>query len=481
MDGDRRRWLHSARRAVVSIFHIPDSREESPDCLESEIWNLEFIMDYIAIPPAKEVRGTVAAPPSKSSTNRALILAALAETAVEVVRPLESEDTRALIRCLTAMGASVTSFPLGWRIHGPLAGPPDLEVTLDAGESGTAARFLAAIAAATPGSFVLTGKQRLRERPVAELVLALRSAGAAVEYTDEQGCLPLRIKGATLASGRIFVDASRSSQFLSALLLAGPALANGVEVVSTGAVASAPYVGTTLDCLRDFGHEVSGGFSTGASGEATMDAIRVTRGHEPVRRYEVPGDYSSALPLLASAGVAGGSVTVTGLVWPSADADAAALPVLERMGLEVEARARAVTARSRRGALRPVAVTATDFPDAVPALAALAALAPGESRFEGIAHLRLKESDRIASLATLLTAAGAGARAREDALLVEGPAHPLPEGAVARLPTSGDHRIAMAAALLSLVLPGLLIEDPHCVAKSYPGFFRDLESFVIRL
>ncbi len=426
--------------------------------------------DYLAIPPAKEVRGTVAAPPSKSATNRALVLAALSDSAVEIARPLESEDTRALRRCLAAMGARFEETPEGLRVRGPLAGPGGRAVTLDAAESGTAARFLAAVASATPGRFLLTGSGRLRERPVGELVAALRSAGASIEYAGAEGHLPLAISGGPLRSGRVAVDASRSSQFVSALLLAAPAVAGGLEVVSMASIASAPYVATTLECLRAFGHEVSGDPSG-------REGIRVTRGARPVLRYEVPGDYSSALPLLAAAGAAGGRVTVTGLVFPSADADAGALAVLERLGLEVEGRSGAVTVRGRRADLRPVAVTATDFPDAVPALAALAALASGQSRFDGVAHLRLKESDRIASLAALLTAAGASARALEDGLVVEGPAAALAGGA-AKLPTFGDHRIAMAGALLSLGLPGLLIENPDCVSKSYPGFFRDLATIV---
>jgi 3-phosphoshikimate 1-carboxyvinyltransferase len=240
----------------------------------------------------------------------------------------------------------------------------------------------------------------------------------------------------------------------------------GLAVVSKAGIASAPYVDTTLDCLRAFGHAVSGGLGA-------AEGIRVKRGENIALRYEVPGDYSSALPLLAAAGAAGGQVTVTGLVSPSADADARALAVLELMGLKLERGAGAVTARARRADLRPVTVVATEFPDAVPALAALAALAPGKSRFEGIAHLRLKESDRIAALAALLTAAGASVSAREDSLIVGGPAVPAAGGAV-RLPTFGDHRIAMAGGLLSLALPGLLIEDPDCVSKSYPRFFRDL-------
>jgi 3-phosphoshikimate 1-carboxyvinyltransferase len=426
--------------------------------------------DYLAFPPAKQVSGTVPAPPSKSATNRALVLAALSEEAVEIVRPLESEDTRALGRCLAAMGATLEVVPQGLRVHGPLAGPSDHDLTLDAGESGTAARFLAAVASATPGRFLLTGSGRLCERPVGELVLALRSAGASIEYAGAEGHLPVAISGGSLRSGRVAVDASRSSQFLSALLLAAPAIRGGLEVVSAAGLASAPYVETTLECLRAFGHGVSGDPS------GRRDGIRVTRGARPVRLYEVPGDYSSALPLLAAAGAAGGRVTVTGLVFPSADADARALPVLERMGLKVEGANGAVSVRARREDLRPVAVIATEFPDAVPGLAALACLARGESRFEGIAHLRLKESDRLAALAALLTAAGATATAHEGSLVVEGPA--APRTAAVRLPTFGDHRIAMAAALISLALPGLLIESPDCVSKSYPEFFRDLATIV---
>jgi 3-phosphoshikimate 1-carboxyvinyltransferase len=422
--------------------------------------------DYLAFPPANGVRGTVAAPPSKSATNRALVLAALSGSAVEIAGPLESEDTRALARCLAAMGARIETVPAGLRVCGPLVGPSDRETLLDAGESGTAARFLAAVASATPGRFLLTGAGRLQERPVGELVEALRSAGAAIEYAGAPGFLPLAISGASLRSGRVAVDASRSSQFLSALLLAAPAVPGGLTVDSAAGIASSPYVETTLDCLRSFGHEVSGGL-------ASPEGIRVRRGANVARRYEVPGDYSSALPLLAAAGTAGGEVTVTGLVTPSLDADARALPVLERMGVELDQAAGSVTARARRGALRPVTVVATEFPDAVPAFAALAALAPGESRFDGIGHLRLKESDRIAALAALLTAAGARVSVFEQSLVVSGPAGPR-AGGVARLPTFGDHRIAMAGGLLSLALPGLLIENPDSVSKSYPAFFRDL-------
>jgi 3-phosphoshikimate 1-carboxyvinyltransferase len=423
--------------------------------------------EYLALPPAREVRGVIDAPPSKSGTNRAYVLAALSAEPVEILRPLESEDTVALERCLGAMGARIERLPNGLRIGGPLSGPSAREVALDAGESGTAARFLTALAAVTPGRFLVTGSARLRERPMGDLVRALQALGASIEFRGEKENLPVSIAGGKISARRVTVDASLSSQFLSALLLAGAALEGGLEVDVAGPIASAPYVAMTMETLRAFGHDAREG-----------PPFLVSRGAAPVSRYEVSGDYSSAIALLAAAGAAGGEIVVRRLRWPAADADARALPALENMGLKIAAGDRYVSA-ARAGALSPVRIRATDFPDAVPTLAALAALAEGESRFEGIGHLRLKESDRIAALESLVTAAGGQARSEGDTLVIGGPlaaGGPRPR----RLPTSNDHRIAMAAALLSLARPGFLIENPGCVAKSYPGFFRDLETLVTR-
>lgn len=424
--------------------------------------------DFLAIPPAREVRGEVRVPSSKSATNRALVLAALSEAPVEIAGPLDSDDTRALVRCLKAMGAAVAPSPRGLVVSGPLGNRGGEEVLLDAGDSGTAARFLAAVAATTPGAFLLTGSRRLKERPMEELVSALRSGGARIDFREEEGRLPVVIEGESLRSGKVAVSASRSSQFLSALLLAGVAVPGGLEVVAEGSIASAPYVDQTLDALAAFGHDVKRGAS-----------IWITRGEKPPGRYDVPGDYSSAVPLLAAAGVLDGEVRVTGLAWPSSDADARALPVLEKMGVGITAGRSAVVALA--GSLSATDVSATDFPDSVPALAALAVFAPGKSRFRGIAHLRWKESDRIRAIAQLLSAVGASCSAGDDELVVEGNGTLLrARNAVARLPTFGDHRIAMAAGLLCLGVPGCLIENPGCVAKSYPGFFRDLESITVR-
>ena len=412
--------------------------------------------------------GELRVPSSKSATNRALLAAALTAEPVTIVRPLESDDTTALRRCLAAMGASIAEAPDGVTVRGPLAAAADRVTTLDAADSGTAARFLTAVSAAVPGRFRLTGSPRLRERPVGELVDALRRAGARIVSDGPEGFLPLTIEGGSLRSGNVSVDASRSSQFFSALVLAGVATDGGLAVRATGPIASAPYVRTTAETLRQLGHEV---IEDGA-------VLRVRRGVRLAAKYEVPGDYSSALPLLAAVAVAGGRLRLNGLRWPSADADAGALPVLEAMGLVLAGSTSAVEASASGDAIRPVTASATDFPDAVPALAAVAAFAAGTSRFEGIAHLRWKESDRLAALAELLTAAGAKAAVESDALVVDGPIRSDPRLTV--LGTRNDHRMAMTAAILAVKRPGVLIENPGCVSKSYPSFFRDLEVLVRR-
>jgi 3-phosphoshikimate 1-carboxyvinyltransferase len=422
----------------------------------------------LAFPPARRLEGALRVPASKSATNRALVLAALSGTDVTLVGPLDSEDTRALRRCLAQMGARIEEAPEGLRVGGPLGLPPsETVVVLDARDSGTAARFLAAIASATPGAFRLTGSPRLRERPFGELVAALRALGADVGEEGRPGCLPLLLRGRPLSSRAVTVDAARSSQFLSAVMLLGAA-GESLEVAAAGAIVSRPYADLTLESLRAFGHSVEG-----------SGPWRIRRGSRTPPRYEIPGDFSSAVPLLAAAGVCGGEIRLEGVVLTSSEADARAVPVLRAMGLEVDAAAGGggILARSRRGGLRPAAVRATDFPDSVPALAALAAFAPGETRFDGIGHLRWKESDRLAALAEVLTRAGAETVASGGSLLVRGGAA---AGGLARLPTFGDHRIAMAAAILSVGRGRLLIDDPDCVGKSYPRFFADLDSLCVR-
>jgi 3-phosphoshikimate 1-carboxyvinyltransferase len=440
-------------------------------------------MISIAVPPGHRLAGTVRVPPSKSATNRALILAAQSEEAVLLRAPLHSADTEALVACLNKMDVRIRREGEDLRVCGPLpaiCSPSSrmLERRLDAGESGTAFRFLLALAATTPGRYVLDGAARLRDRPVAELVEALRAIGGRIRYLGAAGHPPLSVEGEELQGGGVFVDVSRSSQFLSALLLVGGRLAHGLRIRVSGDAVSAPYVETTLDLLRCFG----------VRWEREPDGFHVHPGLPGASEYAVPGDYSSAIALAVAVAVSGGEASLRGLEEPSSQADRAAFDVLAQMGAVLDFAEGTWSVRG--GPLRCVDVRAADFPDAVPVLAAAAAFGSGASVFRGVGHLRYKESDRLGALVDLLARCGIRAEAPEDALTIfgesdvsafSGPHTELRDPQLPPLlPTFNDHRIGMAAAILATCRPGVLVEEPGCVRKSYPRFFADLGGLMAR-
>jgi len=417
-----------------------------------------------AIPSVPEIRGRIRVPGSKSHTNRALLLASLASGPVRVRGALECGDADSLLACLAAAGASIERRPTEILVTpGP---PPGSPVVLDARDSGTACRFLAASASASPGLDVtLTGSPRLCERPIGPLVDALRRLGADIAYLGRDGFPPLAIRGRALEGGEAAVDASSSSQFASAILLAAPRMRDGVRLRLEGKEVSRAYVDTTLEVLSlaGVGCRVAGASIEVPPGPIRMDEIGI------------PGDFSSAVPLAGAVAVRGGELELENLPWPSRQADAAAFSVLEEMGVAVEP-ARGGIRVSGRGK-KPVAADAAGFPDAVPVLCAIAAGIPGESVFSGVEHLRLKESDRIEAIRGMLGAAGAASAAGEGEIRVGGPAAGRACDPV--FPTRSDHRIVMASTLLCLEGGGF-VEDPDSVGKSYPGFFRDLFRCILR-
>jgi 3-phosphoshikimate 1-carboxyvinyltransferase len=411
-----------------------------------------------AVPPRKPFRGAVAVPPSKSFTNRALVLASLAAHPVAIRHPLACDDADSLIAALSAAGTRIRRDAENVLVDS--GRPPSGEAVLDVRDSGTACRFLAALASATPGlRALLTGSDRLRERPIGGLVEALRAIGADVSYAQREGFPPLAIRGKELEGGRVDVAASESSQFASALLLAAPRFRRGIDLGLAGPPVSRAYLETTLEALAAAGIAASlegGRFRVPAGASVEADVL------------DVPGDWSSGASLAAAVAVAGGSLRIERLPWPSTQADARALEVLQQMGVTAETEPFAVTVAGR--AQSPVRVDAADFPDAVPVLSAVAARVEGESAFRGIAHLKIKESDRIAALEDLLRAAGIRCASSDDALSVTGGGRvPGP----AFLPTRADHRIVMAATLLAFPAGGF-VESPRSIEKSYPGFFRDV-------
>ena len=381
-------------------------------------------------------------------------------------RPLDAEDPRLLAAALEQLG-----FRLTWRADAVEALGRD-EVAgaeLYLGNNGTGARLLLAQLAALPGEWLLDGSPRLRERPISSLVAALRALGADIAPAGRTGdgkddALPLLVRGRALRGGNVTLDASASSQFVSALLLLAPQLPGGLAVEMSTAPPSRPYIGLTLEVLRAFGAAVS-----------TRNDDRRIKVAGPLRpaAFTVEGDWSAAAFPCAAVAMAGGEATVAGVRLDSAQGDAAIAQLLAGAGCGVREVPDGIVISGR--ALRPLRADLADTPDLFPALAVVVALAGG--RLTGLAGLAAKESDRLAVMVDRLRALGAPVRAEGDGFASPGgwaagrtPSEPLDP--------ADDHRVAMALAVAGTVVPGLRVATPGCVAKSWPGFWRDWHTLV---
>jgi 3-phosphoshikimate 1-carboxyvinyltransferase len=415
-------------------------------------------MQELAITPIRPPDATVAVPGSRSITNRALVCAALAEGQSDLVGWLDSDDTQAMREGLERLGVEVRATQEALYVRG-VAGRFAIPLhPIDCRASGTTMRFLTACASLAPGRVVLDGTARMRERPIHELAEALSSLG--VSLRTAAGCPPVTVHGGTLAGGRVALDASRSSQFLSALLMVAP-LAKGPVEISTGPIASRPFVDLTLDVMSAFGvHvEVRG---------PTQFAVEPGQ-HYRARSYQVEPDAMSASYFFAAAAVTGGRVRVGGLTAASSQGDIRFVDVLERMGCSVERGTRWTSVRGPRY-LHGVDVDMNEMPDMALTLAVTACFAQGATRIRNIGHLRIKESNRMEALRTELQRLGATVTVTETDLEIDPPAQVRP----ARIATYDDHRMAMSFAVAGLRAPGIVIEDPDCVAKTFPHFFERL-------
>jgi 3-phosphoshikimate 1-carboxyvinyltransferase len=324
------------------------------------------------------------------------------------------------------------------------------------GNSGTSMRFLTALAALGEGEYLLTGTERLCQRPLGELLTALSQVGVRAISEQGDGCPPVRVTGGIIG-GRAQLSGGTSSQYLSALLFIGPLAPGGLEIEITGELVSRPYVDLTLEVLSDFG------VSYYREGYRYFQ-LPGNQYYLP-QTYEIEADASSASYFWAAAALTGGRVTITNLSLESSQGDAAFPGVLERMGCAIESASAGLTVQG--GPLRGMAVDMATMPDLVPTLAVLAAFATGDTVITGVAHLRHKESDRLAAVATELAKIGVTARETEDGLVIRGG---TPQGAV--IHTYNDHRIAMSFAVAGLKTAGIRITDPDCVAKSFPDFWE---------
>lgn len=415
------------------------------------------------VPAGRVVGGTLQPPPSKSLTQRVLNLTLLARRPVTIERPLVASDTDHYLSALTALGFEIS------REGDQICLTPGVlpqTAELWCGHNGTMLRFLTAALAALPGEWLLDGSERLRQRTVGPLVDALRPLGAHIDYTERQGFAPLRVSGAALRGGEVELNAGQSSQFASALLMAltqaqGPVSARIQPLVST------PYLDLTLDALDAFGAELE---CDSDHGHFRVRPVPLRGGH-----HVVEADFSAAAYPAAAATLTGGKVRLTGLGRGSRQGDRGFLDVLEQMGAVVDWRETSVEIQGGE-ALTAVDVDLSDMPDQVPTLAAIAPFSRGRTVIRNVSHLRIKESDRLAAMATELRRLGAVVEERPDGLEIEGvwSTGAIPDEPV-RVETHGDHRVAMSMAICGLRRPGVVIGAPEVVGKSYPGFWDDFE------
>ncbi len=386
-------------------------------------------------------------------TARALFLGACAPGLSYLRRPLIYDDTEAFAEGLTKLGYTVQRSGDDWAVAGNSGGPPAGSASVYCRDAGTAARFLPALAACGDGSYRFDASEQMRRRPVGPMINALRELGVVVTHEGDDGHLPMIVATEGMTGGRVTIDASVSSQFLSGLLMAAPLTSEGLTITVTGMV-SAPYVVMTIEMMRRFGATVT---QDGAD-------FHVRPGGYAARSYEIEPDASAASYFFAAAAVTGRTVTIPGLGRDSLQGDVEFAGVLAQMGADVEVGVDHVTVTGT-GTLKAAEVDMRDISDTMPTLAAIAPFADGPVRVTDVGNTRVKESDRLDACEANLRRLGIQVTTGPDWIEIW---PGTPKGAV--IDCRGDHRIAMSFSVTGLRTPGLTLDDPGCVRKTFPGF-----------
>lgn len=411
------------------------------------------------------VKAEVDIPGSKSYTNRALLLAALTPQPVKIINPLDSDDTRAMAGCLESLGVEVVSKSGSIEVVGDATAIDNRDYDLNANLSGTTMRFMLALCSVIPGRQTLHGGDGLQKRPIGELVNALRQLGAKIEYLDREGFPPLLVSSSSLTPGTIKLRGNESSQYISALLMVTPAVGS-VTIEVQGGLISEPYVDMTIDVMRRFGAKVTR--------QAPRSYHIADKQTYKCPKYTVEGDVSSASYFFAIAALTGSTLTLKNLNPGSLQADMGFLKILESMGNELTYGQNEITITGR--GVKPVTVDMRGCPDQAQTLAVLAAFADGGTTITGIQSLRIKETERIAALQQELKKMGIETSSTHDTLVVRGG---RPQAA--SIATYGDHRMAMSFAVAGSKLPGMEIQDPDVVTKTFPDFWDKLEELGITI
>jgi 3-phosphoshikimate 1-carboxyvinyltransferase len=422
--------------------------------------NLRSPDTYTVEPVSGPIHAAVRPPGSKSATNRALVIAALAGGGVSRLwGALDADDTAVMRSCLRALGVMIDDIDDPWLVLGSGGELHTPEDVLDVGASGTTARFITAVAALIDGPTRIDGTARMRERPIGDLTDALAQLGARIE--TEHGTPPIRMHGGDLRGGQVTIDGRRSSQFVSALLMIAPMLDDPLRITVEEGLVSHRYVDTTIEMMRAFGADV----------ESTSDGYQVAPTGYRKTHIEIEADASAAAYPLVAAAITSGSVTVQGIPETSTQPDLFLLEVLGRMGCTISHADAVIGLTGPERGLTAIDVDMGDAPDASLALAVACLFADGPSRIRGLSTLRHKETDRLEALRTEIARIGSEATIEgDDLLILPGPVIP------ARIETYDDHRMAMSFALAGLRADGIEILDPGCVSKTWPAYFDMLEA-----
>ncbi|QTL38677.1 3-phosphoshikimate 1-carboxyvinyltransferase [Xenorhabdus budapestensis] len=422
-------------------------------------------MQSLTLQPISRINGTINLPGSKSVSNRALLLAALAKGTTYLTNLLDSDDIRYMLNALTKLGISYrlsddrTACEVDG-IGGIITGKNGLELFL--GNAGTAMRPLAAALCLGHNDIILTGEPRMKERPIGHLVDSLRQGGAQIDYLEQENYPPLRIKG-SFSGGKVVVDGSVSSQFLTALLMAAPLALNDTEIHIQGDLVSKPYINITLALMNSFGVAVE-------NDQYQVFRVKGQQQYQSPGHYLVEGDASSASYFLAAAAIKGGTVRVTGIGKNSLQGDTKFANVLEKMGATIRWGNDFV--ECERGVLFGIDMDMNAIPDAAMTIATTALFAKGETTIRNIYNWRVKETDRLNAMATELRKVGAEVEEGHDYIRIV----PPEKLKFAEIKTYNDHRVAMCFSLVAFSDTPVTILDPGCTAKTFPDYFKQLES-----
>lgn len=423
-------------------------------------------MNTLTLKPISKIDGEINLPGSKSLSNRALLVAALAEGTTKITNLLESDDTRHMLNALKQLGINYTLSEDKTECTvigngGPIHTTELQELFL--GNAGTAMRPLCAALCLGSGSYLLTGEPRMKERPIGHLVDALKEAGATISYQENEGYPPLLIEADGLSGGDVKIDGAISSQFLTALLLAAPMAKEDMTITIIGELVSKPYIDITLHIMKEFGVDV-------VNNNYKTFTIKGGQTYKAVETFMVEGDASSASYFLAAAAIKGGTVKVTGIGKKSIQGDVQFVDVLEKMGAKVEWGDEYVSVS--RGELHAIDMDFNHIPDAAMTIATMALFVEGTTTLRNIYNWRVKETDRLYAMATELRKVGATVEEGEDYLKIT----PPKELKHAAIDTYDDHRMAMCFSLLALDPVSVTINEPECTAKTFPSYFEVLES-----